>query len=328
MEPPALSPLATGICGLLILLIPFAYAGLAMMNSGLGRSRGAVHSLMSSLTVIGAATLVFVICGSAFEGYPGRAAYAPDGGWKRLELDRLRTALFRGSGFRFRNQSWRHGRGPGRVLRNVRGGAGCRNPAGSRTRTLAIDFRRRFRSRFRRLDLPRCSRIGCGAGAGWRSWELSSRPARGLSTRAEPEPSKWSADCRRSRSPGFWVRGAENSRTRGCSTALPGHNAVFVTFGAFLLALIGWFGLNSSAAILFYGAAPTRIGIIAVNTVLSAASALLAAALVTRTRFGKPDALRQSANGWTAGLAASERRRGIFRCPRRRSWWVWWQARW
>jgi Amt family ammonium transporter len=41
-----------------------------------------------------------------------------------------------------------------------------------------------------------------------------------------------------------------------------------------------------------------------VNTVLSAGSALLAAALVTRTRFGKPDA-SLSANGWTAGLAAS-----------------------
>jgi len=71
-----------------------------------------------------------------------------------------------------------------------------------------------------------------------------------------------------------------------------------------MLALIGWFGLNSAAAILFYGASPARIGLIGVNTVLSAGSALLTAALVTRTRFGKPDA-SLSANGWTAGLAAS-----------------------
>ena len=85
--------------------------------------------------------------------------------------------------------------------------------------------------------------------------------------------------------------------------ALPGHNAVFTTFGCFLT-LIGWFGVNSSAAILFYGAAPLRIPMIAVNTALSAVSALLAAALVTRTRFGKPDA-SLSANGWVAGLAAS-----------------------
>ena len=76
MGPPALSPFAAGICGLLILLIPFAYAGLALMNSGLGRSRSAVHSLMASLTVVGVASLVYVICGSAFQGYPGRAAFA------------------------------------------------------------------------------------------------------------------------------------------------------------------------------------------------------------------------------------------------------------
>src|ERR1700677_4496801 len=71
-----LSPFTAGICGLLILLIPFAYAGLALMNSGLGRSRSAVHSLMASLTVIGVATLVYVICGGVFQGFPGRAAFA------------------------------------------------------------------------------------------------------------------------------------------------------------------------------------------------------------------------------------------------------------
>jgi Amt family ammonium transporter len=102
-----------------------------------------------------------------------------------------------------------------------------------------------------------------------------------------------------------WLMGPRRGKfsADGMPMAVPGHNAVFVTFGAFL-ALIGWFGLNSAAAILFYGASPARIGIIAVNTALSAGSALLTAALVTRTRFGKPDA-SLSANGWTAGLAAS-----------------------
>ena len=65
MSAASLSPFSAAICGLLILLIPLAYAGLALMNSGLGRSRSAVHSLMASLTVIGVATLVYVICGSA-----------------------------------------------------------------------------------------------------------------------------------------------------------------------------------------------------------------------------------------------------------------------
>ena len=92
-------------------------------------------------------------------------------------------------------------------------------------------------------------------------------------------------------------------------TAIPGHNAVFVTFGAFL-ALIGWFGLNSSAAILFYGASPARIALIAVNTALSAGSALLAAALVTRTRFGKARRLPQRQR-LDRGPGGVQRRRGI-----------------
>ncbi len=71
-----------------------------------------------------------------------------------------------------------------------------------------------------------------------------------------------------------WLLGPRRGKfsAEGMPTALPGHNAVFVTFGAFL-ALIGWLGLNSSAAILFYAASPARIGLIGVNTLLSAGSA-------------------------------------------------------
>jgi len=41
-----------------------------------------------------------------------------------------------------------------------------------------------------------------------------------------------------------------------------------------------------------------------VNTLLAAAAALLSAAVITRIRFGKPDA-SLSANGWIGGLVAS-----------------------
>ncbi len=52
------------------------------------------------------------------------------------------------------------------------------------------------------------------------------------------------------------------------------------------------------------GAEPGRIVLIAVNTTLAAASATLTAAIITRVRFGKPDA-SLSANGWVSGLVAS-----------------------
>jgi Amt family ammonium transporter len=46
------------------------------------------------------------------------------------------------------------------------------------------------------------------------------------------------------------------------------------------------------------------LAVVAINTTLSAAASALAAAGVTRIRFGKPDA-SLIANGWTGGLVAS-----------------------
>src|SRR5207237_2837992 len=69
-------------------------------------------------------------------------------------------------------------------------------------------------------------------------------------------------------------------------------------------ARVAWTGPKSAGAIRFPGAEPGTVALIAVNTMLAAAGAALAAAVITRLRFGKPDA-SLSANGWVSGLAAS-----------------------
>ena len=84
--------------------------------------------------------------------------------------------------------------------------------------------------------------------------------------------------------------------------AIPGHSSVFVLFGCFL-ALLGWMGLNSAGAILYAAAHAGTVVRIAVNTTLAAGTAALAATVITRARFGKPD-FSLSANGWTGGLVA------------------------
>jgi Amt family ammonium transporter len=89
----------------------------------------------------------------------------------------------------------------------------------------------------------------------------------------------------------------------GLPAAFPGHNAVLVLFGCFLT-WMGWIGLNGAGSILFTGATAGSIARIAMNTTLAAAAGLLAAAVLTRVRFGRPDA-SLCANGWTAGLVAS-----------------------
>jgi Amt family ammonium transporter len=86
------------------------------------------------------------------------------------------------------------------------------------------------------------------------------------------------------------------------ATAIPGHNIVLVLFGC-LLALVGWIGLGSAASMLFYGASPQNLILVAINAMLSAAAGCLAAVVTTQLRYRKPDA-SLSANGWIAGLVA------------------------
>jgi Amt family ammonium transporter len=89
----------------------------------------------------------------------------------------------------------------------------------------------------------------------------------------------------------------------GAPAAIPGHNAVLVLFGCFL-ALLGWFGLNCAGSILFASVAPGAVAGVAIDTVLAAAMAALTVAVITRARFGRPDA-SLCANGWVGGLVAS-----------------------
>ena len=63
------------LCILCILLVPFAGAGLAFVNTGLGRSRSAAHSMLGALCVMAVAALVYVICGFAWQGFIGRPAH-------------------------------------------------------------------------------------------------------------------------------------------------------------------------------------------------------------------------------------------------------------
>src|ERR1035441_9928045 len=67
-----LSEVSAVFCLLLILLVPFAGAGLALLNSGLGRSRRGAHAMVGALCVTAVAALVYVIVGFAWQGAAGR----------------------------------------------------------------------------------------------------------------------------------------------------------------------------------------------------------------------------------------------------------------
>jgi len=92
-----------------------------------------------------------------------------------------------------------------------------------------------------------------------------------------------------------WTLGPRRGKyTReGMPTAFPGHNAVLVVTGCFVV-WVGIQGVNAAGA-------PVIAAVM--NTTVAGCAAGLAAAGLTRLRFGKTDA-SLTANGWTAGLVA------------------------
>jgi Amt family ammonium transporter len=72
---PVLSETAVILCIVFILLVPLAAAGLALVNAGLGRSRSAAHSMLTSLSVIAVAAVVYFVFGFSWQGFIGQPAH-------------------------------------------------------------------------------------------------------------------------------------------------------------------------------------------------------------------------------------------------------------
>ncbi len=283
----------------LIFLVPCTAAGLALIGTGLGRSRSAAHSMMSSLCVLAVAALAYFVCGYAWQTGLGPAHIATIGGkeWSWLGAGRFF--------FHDVTMEWPVARASLLGIMSVgiaamipvasgadrwRLGAACTSTAvlagfiyplfghwvwGGWLMRLGDNygFGRGF------IDMGGSSTIQAVGGLSALSiaWILS--PRRG----------KYTHD--------------------GLPTAIPGHNGVLVMLGC-LLALIGWMAINSAGAFVYYGLDVFRVVIVAINTILCACTAGLAAAIVTKLRFGKPD-LSLTANGWIGGLAASSAACGL-----------------
>jgi Amt family ammonium transporter len=99
-----------------------------------------------------------------------------------------------------------------------------------------------------------------------------------------------------------WILGPRQGKYEMSGMAIPGHNMVMVLFGCTLM-LVGWLGLDTAGAMLFAGASVNSIPLIAVNNLVAASTALLTALIVTKLRFGKPDA-SITANGFVIGLVS------------------------
>jgi Amt family ammonium transporter len=299
---PILSEASFALTLALLLLAPLAIAGVALINTGLGRSRSAAQSLLGSVAILAVAVLVFAVAGATLAGTPSGAAW----------------------NFQLAGKNWNWAGAAPFLL----GGLGTAQPA-AQLATL-----------FEFLAVAMAAILPWGSGAD--RWRLTAGCAVGavLAALVFPLTAHWiwgggwlaQLGVNFGLGAGFldgggaatvhtlgglsalavvWIAGPRKGKfpTEGLATAMPGHNAVYVLFGC-LLALVGWLAWNVAGAVLWLNAAPSALAGTAINTVLMASAALAATFIVTQVRFGKPDA-SLCANGWLAGLVASSACAGL-----------------
>ena len=305
MNPPAavrlpvprmLSETACVLCLVLLLLAPLAVAGMALVNTGLGRSRSAAQALLGNLAIVAVTAIVFALVGATFTGAlngVGHTFQLAGKPWNWLGagplfLGGLSTAPLQSQLallFEFLAVAlaalipWGSGADRWRLV------AGCAAAAV----TAAIVFPLLAHWVWGGGWL---SQLGVNFSLGWGFLDPGGAATIHVLGGLSALTVIWIAGPRKGKFP-----------KEGFSTALPGHNAVYVLFGCFV-ALVGWLAFNTAGALLWLHAPLTALPATALGTLLSASGALAAAFTVTRVRFGKPDA-SLCANGWLSGLVAS-----------------------
>jgi len=297
---PAMTDAAFALALALLMLAPLAIAGVALINTGLGRSRSATQALLGNLAIVAVAAIVFALVGATFTGsLPGASG---------------------SSGFTFfaAGKPW-NWLGAGPILLGGLSAA----PAQSQL-ALLFEF----------LAVAMAALIPWGSGADRFRLTAGCAAAAVLAALVFPLLAHWiwaggwlsQLGVNFSLGAGFrdpggaatvhllgglsalaviWIAGPRRGKfpKEGLATAMPGHNAVYILFGC-VISLVGWLAWNLAGALVWLHAPLAALPVTAVNTLLLASAALAATFAVTRIRFGKPDA-SLCANAWLTGLVAS-----------------------
>jgi Amt family ammonium transporter len=255
-----MSEVSQGFCILLILLLPLALAGLALINTGLSRSRSAAHSMMTALCVVGVAAVAYFVTGFAWQAYPGLPShtlniFGKDWSWlgaghfflRGVPLDGSRPSL-------------------AALLQILSVGLAALIPLGAAAE--------RWRLRACCLSTALLAGITYPLfahwvwGGGWLA-RLGSNYGLGLGFLDAGGSATIQVLGGLTALSIVWLLGPRRGKynPEGMPAALPGHNTVLVLFGC-LLAFVGWVGLNSAGSLLFAGIAPGRTVLVAVNTLL------------------------------------------------------------
>jgi ammonium transporter, Amt family len=299
---PAMSEAAVALTLALLMLCPLAIAGVALINTGLARSRSAAQLLLGSLALISVTAIVFVFVGASLAGSLGGkevVIHAAGEPWGVLGLGPL-------------------------LLHGV-GSAAPQAQLGLLFQFFAVAMLAILpwgsgADRWRMAGACIVAALLAGIvfplaahwiwNGGWLAM-LGTNFHQGAGFLDEGGAGTVHLLGGLSALAVVWIAGPRRGKfpKEGLSTAMPGHNASYVLFGC-LLALVGWLAWNSAGAILWLHAPLAALPATAINTLLSASAALAVTFSVTRFRFGKPDA-SLCANGWLAGLVTSSACAGI-----------------
>ncbi len=277
-------------------MAPLAGAGLALINTGLGRSRNAAHAMISAMCAASVAALVYFAIGRCWHGSagePARVLLVAGKPWDWLGSVSPFFAGLPAEGSRAFLTAWMGLTGAALAALIPIGSGGERWRLNSICASAAV---------LAGITYPIFAHWTWGGG--WLA-QLGANYGVGAGFVDTGGAGLIHVTGGFTALAVIWLLGPRRGKYGhdGMPMAIPGHGVVFVLFGCFA-AVVGWLGLNVAGAILFAGAGPGRIALIGVNTILGAATAALTAAVVTRVRFGRPDA-SLSANGWVGGLVAT-----------------------
>jgi ammonium transporter, Amt family len=277
-----------------LLLAPLAIAGIAIINTGLARSRNAAHLMMASLCITGVAALVYVFCGFSWQGLPaspGQLIAVAGKDWNWL----ARQPLF------LRGVDLASPASLAIWMQILSVSLAALIPAGAAAERWRLGAICASTALFAGITYPLFAHWAWGGG--WLA-QLGTNFHLGYGFVDIGGSGVIHATGGLTALAMVWILGPRRGKytSDGLPTAIPAHHAVFVIFGC-LLAWAGWMGINAAGAELIFGLDVRRIGLIGINTTLAAAAAALMTAIVTRLRFGRPDA-SLTANGWVAGLVA------------------------
>ncbi len=291
-----LSDTAAALCLMFIFLVPFAGAGLALINTGLGRARSAAHLMMSSLCAVSIAAVVFFVWGFSWEGFQGDPAHILNIGGKGWDWIGAQPLFLRHLALNGSPASL------AALLGMMSVGLAALIPLGSGADRWRLSATCASTALLAGVTYPIFAHWVWGGG--WLA-QLGENYGLGRGFVDAGGSGTIQVVGGLTALSIAWILGPRRGKytMEGMPTAIPGHNSSFVVLGC-ILAMVGWWGLNSAGAVLFTGAGPGEAVLVAINTTLCAAASALMAAVITGVRFGKPD-VSLTANGWIGGLAAS-----------------------